>query len=92
MPPIGDLNRDPIFKRYRKKNDRRRIVSRQEGLIELKDFLEASLKNRKRAIFLLAKFAHVDLNPNNDEDACTTTKWGTRQYMNTCKLYEVGVQ
>lgn len=22
----------------------------------------------------------------------STTKWGTRQYMNTCKLYEVGVQ
>ena len=21
----------------------------------------------------------------------STTKWGTRQYMNTCKLYEVGV-
>ena len=22
----------------------------------------------------------------------STTKWGTRQYMNTCKLYEVGIQ
>ena len=58
------------------------------------DFLRGRLDVRKKEIKTVRflKYATSCFMVGARLRHISTTKWGTRQYMNTCKLYEVGVR